>query len=239
MDKDIKFQIERAKELFQELENSCNSDLASQKVSDKTKNLTQEVLLKIRHLLDQSIYKFFEKNYLPKLTQQEIKSVKVYFPIVTKKEDLRSILGRSKMSTLENDFPDFYNFLDSIQPYNNNYLWLKMLADFSAEKHIRLTPQTKKETKTMTAKTENVSVTMPIDNPNFSVHQGSNCQVFIGGVPVRFTNQGIMPLSPGLKTEITRWISFLFENTEINVLWLCKKAVNDGSKIIEKVFDFL
>jgi hypothetical protein len=91
----------------------------------------------------------------------------------------------------------------------------------------------------MTAKTENVSVTMPIDNPNFSVHQGSNCQVFIGGVPVQFTNQGIMPLSPGLKTEITRWISFLFENTEINVLWLCKKAVNDGSKIIEKVFDFL
>ncbi len=175
MDKDTKSQIERAKELLQELEKSCNNDLSSQNVSEKTKNLTQEVLLKIRHLLDQSIYKFFEKHYLPKLTIKEKNSAKVYFPIVGKKEDLKSVLGRGKMATLEKDFPDFYQFIDSVQPYNTAYTWLKHLADFSAEKHIRLTPQIKKETKTMTAKTENVGVTMPIDNPNFSVHQGNNC----------------------------------------------------------------
>lgn len=64
MDQDIQSQLERAKELLQELEKACNDDLRAKNVSGKTKNLSQEVLLKVKHLLDQSIYKFFEKNYL-------------------------------------------------------------------------------------------------------------------------------------------------------------------------------
>lgn len=239
MNQDIQSQLDRAKELLQELEKSCNNDLESKNVSGKTKNLAQEVLLKIRHLLDQSIYRFFEKHYSQKLSESDKKSARVYSPIVSRKEDLKSMLGRAKMATLEKDFPNFYQFLDSIQPYNNDYLWLNYLKDFSNEKHIRLTPQTRKESKTMTAKTENVSVTMPINNPNFSVQQGNDCQVSLGGVPVKFTNQGIVPLAPGLDTEITKWVSFLFEGTEVNVLWLCKKAVEDGSKIIEKILEFV
>ena len=239
MDQDIQSQLDRAKELLQELKNSCGTDLNSQNISEKTKNLTQEVLSKIRNLLDQSIHRFFEKHYLQKLAEADQKSAKVYFPIVSKKEGLKSMLGRAKMDTLEEDLIDFYHFLDSVQPYNNYYLWLNSLKDFSNEKHIRLIPQTRKETKTMTARTKNVSVTMPIDNPNFSVHQGDDCQVFLGGVPVKFTNQGIIPLAPGLETEITKWVYFLIEGTEINILELCKKSVEDGEKIIKKVLEFV
>jgi len=65
MDEDIQSQLERAKELLRELEKACDNDLQAKNVSGKTKNLSQEVLLKVRHLLDQAIYKFFEKNYLP------------------------------------------------------------------------------------------------------------------------------------------------------------------------------
>jgi len=52
-------------------------------------------------------------------------------------------------------------------------------------------------------------------------------------------NQGIIPLAPGLETEINRWVSFLFEGTEVSVLGLCKKTVKGGSKIIEKIFEFV
>ena len=79
MDEDIQSQLERAKELLQELEKDCNSDLQTKNVSGKTKNLSQEVLLKVRHLLDQSIYKFFEKHYLPNLPDSDKKSARVYF----------------------------------------------------------------------------------------------------------------------------------------------------------------
>jgi len=239
MDDDIKSQLERAKELMQELEKACNDDLQAKNVSGKTKNLSQEVLLKIRHLLDQSIYKFFEKHYFPNLSDSEKKAAKVYFPIVSKKEDLKSVLSRANMTDLELDHPNFYQFLDSVQPYNAEYSWLRLLSNLAIDKHKKLTPQIRVENKTMTAKTENISVTMPIDNPNFSIHQGEGIQVSIGGVPVKFTNQGIVPLSQGLKTEITKWVSFLFEGSDVNVLWLCKKLVEDGEKIIKKVFEFM
>lgn len=239
MDQDFQSQINRAKELLQELESSCDNDLESQSISGKTKNLAQEVLLKIRHLLDQAIYAFFEKYYLPNLSESDKKSAKVYFPIVSKREDLKAILGRAKMTDLEIGYPNFYQFIDSVQPYNTEYTWLKLISDLAVDKHIKLTPQIRKENKTMTAKTENVSVTIPINNPNFSIHHGENVHVSMGGVPIKFTNQGIVPLAPGLKTEITKWVSFLFEGSDTNVLWLCKKSVQDGEKIVKKVLEFL
>ncbi len=84
MNDDIQSQLDRAKELLQELGNACDDDLRAKDVSGKTKNLLQEVLLKVKHLLDQSIYKFFEKHYLPNLSKADKKSAKVYFPIVLK-----------------------------------------------------------------------------------------------------------------------------------------------------------
>lgn len=239
MHQDIISQIERAKELLNDLEISCEKDISAKSVSEKTKNLTQEVLLKMKHVLDQALYRFFEKHISHKLSAKEKRAVRVYFPAVNKKEDLKSVLGRAKMGSLQTDYPDLFNYLDSIQPYNNDFLWLRYLTDFAGEKHIRLTPQTKNEAKRMTASTENISVSMPIEDPNFSVKQNEKCRVSIGGVPVRFTDQGIIPLAPGLDTKITTWVAFKFEGTNINSLWLCKEAVNKGEKIIEQLFSFI
>ena len=127
MDQDIQSQLDRAKELLQALEKACDDDLRAKDVSGKTKNLSQEVLLKVRHLLDQTIYKFFEKHYLSSLSDTDKKSAKVYFPIVSKNGDLKSVLGRAKMSDLETSHQDFYKLIDSVQPYNQDYLWLKYL----------------------------------------------------------------------------------------------------------------
>src|SRR3989338_10412974 len=108
MDQDIQSQLERARELLQDLEAACNNDLQAKNVSGKTKNLSQEVLTKIKHLLDQVIYKFFEKHYLQNLSEVDKKSAKVYFPIVSKKEDLKSVFGRAKMSDLETKYGGFF-----------------------------------------------------------------------------------------------------------------------------------
>lgn len=87
MDQDIQSQLDRAKELLEELERACKNDLQAKNVSGKTKNLSQEVLLKIRHLLDQAIYKFFERHYLSDLSDSDKRSARIYFPIVSKRED--------------------------------------------------------------------------------------------------------------------------------------------------------
>lgn len=231
MDQDIQSQLDRAKELLQELENACNADLQAKDVSGKTKNLSQEVLTKIKHLLDQSIYKFFEKYFLYNLSKAEKKSAKVYFPIVSKKEDLKSVLGRAKMGDVETKHKDFYKFIDSIQPYNQDYLWLKHLADFASEKHIRLTPQTKTETRRVTVSRGGGSVSW---GPGVTFGSG----VSVMGVPIDPATQ--MPVPNNIaETKVENWVSFLFEGSNVNVLGLCKKAVEDGEKIIKKVLEFV
>lgn len=231
MDQDIKSQLDRAKELLQELENACNKDLRSKDISGKTKNLSQEVLLKIRHLLDQAIYKFFEKNYFPKLSDSDRKLAKVYFPIVSKKEDLKSIFGRAKMGDLETSHQDFYKFIDSVQPYNQDYLWLKDLTNYASEKHIRLTPQTKTETRRVTVSRGGGSVSW---GPGVTFGGG----VSVMGVPIDPATQ--MPVPNNIaETKVENWVSFLFEGSDINILWFCKKSVEDGEKIVKKVLEFV
>lgn len=230
MDQDIQSQLDRAKELLQELENACNTDLQAKDVSGKTKNLSQEVLLKIRHLLDQSIYKFFEKRYLSHLSEPDKKSAKIYFPIVSKKEDLKSVFGRAKMGNIETDRPDFYKFIDSVQPYNPEYLWLKHLANYASEKHIRLTPQTKTETRRVTVSRGGGSVSW---GPGVTFGSG----VSVMGVPIDPATQ--MPVPNNIvETKVENWVSFLFEGSDVNVLGLCKKAVEDGENIVKKVLEF-
>lgn len=56
MDQDIQSQLDRSRELLLELEKACDDDLQAENVSEKTRILTSEVLLKIRHLLDQALY---------------------------------------------------------------------------------------------------------------------------------------------------------------------------------------
>ena len=133
MDKDIKSQIERAKKLFGELKASCKKDLENKSISDDTKNLTPEILQKMRGLLDQSLYSFFEKNIAPKLSENEKGKARIYFPITAKKENLKSILGWGKMTNLETDYPKVFNFLDSIQPYNKGYEWLGEFNEFARQ----------------------------------------------------------------------------------------------------------
>jgi hypothetical protein len=232
MDQDIQSQLDRAKELMQDLEMACNVDLQEKNVSEKTKNLTQEVLLKIRHLLDQAIRKFFEKYYFNGLSDSEKKSTKVYFPIVSKKEDLK-FLGNMKMSDIMISHKDFYKFIDSVQPYNPDYLWLKYLRDYSNEKHIRLTPQTiKKENETKLGN---------------AVHVGRGASVsmnscFINGIPVDSKDLNTEPLEnfdPRLGVQRVTWISFVFSDTDINILQLCKKSVGVGEKIIKNILEFV
>ncbi len=230
MDQDIRSQLDRAKELLQELERACNNELQTKNVSGKTKNLSQEVLLKIRHLLDQAIYKFFKKHYLNNLSDSDKKSARVYFPIVSKREDLKSVLGRAKMSNIETKYRNFYQFLDSIQPYNKNYLWLKYLAKYSSEKHIRLTPQTKTETKRVTVSCGNSSISW---GPGVTFGKG----VSVMGVPIDPTTQ--MPIPNNVaETKVENWVSFLFKDSNVNVLWLCKKSVEEGEKIIQKILEY-
>lgn len=229
MDKDIKSQIERAKELLNELKKSCNSDIATKSISGKTKNLTQEVLTKMRHTLDQCMYKFFEKIIAPTLSETEKREAKIYFPITKKHAGLKSILGRGKMANLETKHSEIYKFLEAIQPYNTDFQWLDDFSRFANEKHIRLTPQELNE------KNETIlSNTVRVSGDKVKM---KGC--LINGIPINSENINATPLNqfdPRLQAKRKTWISFNFKESNINIIWLCNKAVYDLEKVIDDFF---
>jgi hypothetical protein len=212
------------------------------------------VLKKAKTTLD-----LIEQKYNESLHDQEISS-ELLVEIKDYLGNLRSALDYLRNKVSKYNFPicktekEFENSTTDLnddlkiaikkwQPFQNNQWieWFNTLNNKS--KHITLIPQKRKEQQTMTAKTKHVSVTMPINNPNFSVHQGDGCQVFLGGVPVKFTNQGIVPLAPGLEREITTWISFEFEHENlpngISALPFLKECFNKTTKMITEIQVFI
>jgi len=228
MGQDIQSQIDRAKELKKELDKSSKSDLKSHNISDKTKNLTQEILVKIRSILDQTMYSFFEKKIAPNLSEEDKQRARIYFPLVSKLDDLKSVLGRAKMTDLEKTYPDIFSFLESVQPYNANYSWINHLSKYANEKHIRLTPQKRVEVKRTTVSRAGGSVSW-----RQGVTFGNG--VSIMGAPVNPITQNIEP-TPGVESKTEVWVSFLFEDSDINALWLCNKSIEESEKIINNFF---
>lgn len=238
LDKDIESQIDRAKELLEELKACAKKDLAKKAVSTKTRNLTQEILVKMRSVFDQSMYQFFDKKISPTLTKKEKDNARVYFPLVSKKGDLKSVLGRSMIKDLDSTNPKIFNFLDSIQPYNKDYEWLKHFSKFANEKHIRLTPQKKKETKSIFVGKRGTGFRI---TGNAYIDMGPNTSMSIGGKKIE-GGQRISPDSdfirgdPDLDVKKEKWVSFTLANSKVNAVNLCESIVNKGEKIIHDFF---
>lgn len=187
---DINAVLKKAKDSIDKIEKEYNESLTAQ-------NISEDLLVDIKDYLG---------NLRSSLDFLRHKVSKYNFPICK---------TENEFDNSTTDLSDkFKNAIKKWQPFQGNdwISWFNILNNKS--KHLTLIPQKRSEQKTMTAKTEGVSVTMPIDNPNFSIQQGNNCQVFLGGVPVKFTNQGIVPLAPGLQTEITTWVNFEFDNSD-------------------------
>jgi len=227
MNQEIKSQINRAKELLGELKESCNKDLASKTVSDKTRNLTQEVLVKMGSVFDQAIRLFFKQKVEPELAQEEKKRAKVYFPFAKDLDSLKSILGRGKMAELESKYPEVFGFLQSVQPFIKGYKWMHFLKKYADERHIELTPQKKTVTdERITVAREGVG-TVSWKPKGVKFENG----VSILEAPIDTGTQNIRPTA-GVTSKREIWVSFTLGDSGVNSLWLCETAINEGEKII-------
>ncbi len=228
MNDEIKFQIEEAKRLNNELKEIYERDLQSQNASVQARSHVQDILVKLRSAMDQSMHCFFDKEIAPNLSQNDSEKAKIYFPIVTNKGSLKSTLGRGKMNNLSTTHQPIFSFIDSIQPYNSDYKWLENLSKYSNERHIRLTPQKRYEQRRtiVTGRGGSVSWTEGVTfGPGVSIM----------GAPVNQLTQNIEP-TPGLESRTEIWVSFLFEGSNINVLSFCQKSIEGVEKILEKFF---
>ena len=160
----------------------------------------------------------------------------IYFPYGRSEADFRSGVG-SSLPGLDTLAPNVYSLIALIQPFQRGDNWLYDLCSILNEKkHDRLTPQKRLETETYTVSSKTGSVTIRVNDPSGYVRSVPGA-VKIFGVPAQFTDQGIRTApSDKLTHKRTKWVAFLFEGTNVNVLGLLNKAVPGISDLAKKLY---
>ena len=228
MDIELKSVLDRANELLGELEDEYKKCLRLQNVSERARNLTHEVLEKLRSALDHVMRRAWEKHISFHLSEQKRERARVYFPIASNLSSFRSTLGRGGMTDLDKAHKNLYDFLLKKQPFSSSEnRWLDLLARIVAEgKHIQLTPQKRTETRRIKVSGGGGSVSW---DPS-SVRFGGGVSVM--GAPVDPRTQRIVP-TPGITEQVEIWVSFVLEGYGVNGLGFCKEVCQKTHALIE------
>lgn len=198
-----------------------------------SKHISLEMLIDIkeyfsclRSILDYLAHDIFEK-YCPNANPKN----NIYFPI-RHDETLFKNDCNKYFPELEKNNTKVYGILENFQAFRNqDNSWLKFFNKLNNEnKHERLVPQTRIETRQVTVTGQGGG----------SVSWGSGVTfgngVSIMGVPIDPRTQ--LPVTNNtVKTEIITWVDFQFEDINVSAIWLTKeslKRINDVFKSLSK-----
>jgi len=229
--------IEDAKRKLSLIEEEYKNSLKSKVVSASLRISIKNYFENLRSALDYIAHDIYDLHIHPyRVANGGSRISNVYFPYGKTASRFASGIRKS-LPDLESVNNPLYKVLESVQPHSCGDNWLPEFCGITNEKkHDSLTPQTRTETRTLTAKAGGASISMPIDCPGFSVFQGDGCRVMMGGVPVKFIGKDIIPLSSGLSKTITTWVSFKFSGTEIIVLPFLKKVFTQVNQLSKKIY---
>ena len=228
--KEIQTQLSYLRTRFAELLKLCQAEFGTPGVSDEVRNVTQDMLTRLNKLLDILMYEYFENKIFPNLTLKEKEKIenKIQFPIVSKKEDFKSMLGKIGL-TEEFRESRLLSLLEQYQSYQPGQEWLKYLRDYANLCHRKLIPQKKRKETSLTIGdvvkiSDSATVTM------------NNCVV--NGIPIdelivdKGTVQG--QIDPRLNPRVETQVIYSFEGTDINVLWLCQKSLEEIGNLVRR-----
>lgn len=227
--KETRTQLSYLRTRFAELLKFCQAESGSSEVSDEVRNITQDMLTRLNKLLDIVMYQYFEDKIFPSLTSEEKEKIenKIQFPIVPKKEDLESMFGRIGL-TEKYRKGKLLLLIEQYQPYQSGQEWLKYLRDHANLCHRKLIPQKKiKET--------SLTIGDVIKISDSATVKMNNC--IVNGIPIKelIVDKGAISghidsrLNPRVETNIT----YMFEGTEVNVLWLCEKSLEEIVNLVK------
>ncbi len=235
MEPELESMLDRADELLRDLEDEYKDCLKAKKVSERAKNLTHEVLEKLRNALDHIMRMAWGKYIAPNLSEQDRDRVLVYFPIAGDLHSYRSTLGRANKGSVDTVHKELYNFLLEKQPFSSDQnQWLDLLAKIvPLGKHVKLIPQ--KRTETHRIKVSRVGgASVSWDPSSVRFERG----VSVVGAPIDPRAQRIVP-TPGVTEQVEIWVSFIFDGYGINALGFCKEAFEKTRALIEEMVEIL
>ncbi len=207
----------------------CEKEI-TQEVSNEVRNVTQDILTNLNRMLDIIMSYFYDSKIKPKTTEEQNKKYEknVFFPVCNKPEDLKSYLGGFGASNLEVDCPEIFNLVDKIQPYNSNE-WIRQLRDYSNLGHRKIVGQRK-----------NHEISLML-NEVVKVKDGAsaifkNClfrEVRIKELTIN--KESTKDIDPRLNPRIEIETLYLLEDSNINVITLCQKSLQEIEKLFKEI----
>jgi hypothetical protein len=190
-------------------------------VSDDLKVDIKNIFENLRSCLDYLAHELFEgicgNAKLPD---------RLYFPIRSSRVEFNKVMNRDYVG-LEKANKAVFDFLESVQPYNNP--WLGNFNQLNNEnKHLDLVEQTRTEER-------HVAVSAPGGG---SVSWGPGVTfgggVSVMGVPIDPRTQLPIPNNQ-VNTQITTWVDFKFKENGLSAMLF----VEDSIKQVQRIFDDL
>lgn len=208
-----------------------------------SKNIDARLLIEIKNFMEnlRSALDFCAHGLFEKYGSSKKKNPRIYFPYARvdhRKEDFR------KNQRIESSIPgisskrEIVEKLESYQHFENPInKWLPLFMDLNNEnKHQKLTPQTRTETKQLNISSGNTRLSL---GEGATLTVGKNALIQIGGMTILggqsiSANSPARTIGPG-QQEVITWVSFRFATNDEPVMPLLNDALNGVDKIVKEL----
>ncbi|NGX51910.1 MAG: hypothetical protein KR126chlam5_00199 [Candidatus Anoxychlamydiales bacterium] len=159
---------------------------------------------------------------------------KNYFPYGEDKQSFEKSI-KNNLPDLKIVHPDIYSLIEDLQPHACGDKWLQNFCQIlNDNKHNFLSEQTRTEQKTYKAG-------LTGKNPVISAPAGSITaapgDISIDNIPITFDSDWIPQQTAELEVTITTWVSFVFQDTNVEVYPLLMKAFYKIKKLSETLYE--
>jgi hypothetical protein len=234
---DAKELVAHANGEIPKLQAAYDESLTETKVKPKLLVEIKNVMENLRSALD-----FAARGIFDKYGSSSRANPKIYFPYSLLSQDQAAFQSSNRIETcipgITASRPDIVAKIESYQHFSDQEnRWLPLFMDLNNEnKHERLTPQTREETRQLKIESGGVSMSL---GEGCSISMGSGASIQMGGMLIP-GGQNISANSPakfagkGKQTIIT-WVSFKFDTNNELVMPFLKTAVNKTRQIIDEL----
>ena len=234
---DAKELVAHAGEGFSKIRAAYDASLRDKEVKKTLLIEIKNIMENLRSALDFAAHGLFERYGSSSKTHP-----KIYFPYATAEQTLVDFQQANRIEQcipgVSANRPDVPGKLESYQHFADNLnRWLPIFMDLNNEnKHRRLTPQIRKETRELRISSGGTSINM---GEGTSISMGPGASIRMGGLTIpggqKFgVNRPPRTVGSG-KTEVITWVSFHFASNNEPVLPLLEQALNGVGQIVNEL----
>lgn len=232
--------INESKETLKEIKASYEDSLHDKEVKSKLLIKIKNFMENVRSALDFTAHELFDK-----FGTTSGSTPNIYFPYAWDELDLNGFRTKNRIEKcipgLIANRSDIASKIEEYQHFSHkDNWWLPKFMDLNNEnKHQRLTPQTRKETKQLNIKSSGGGASISLGGgASISLGHGASIQIgdtFIPGGQSFDSNNP--PVTFGGTKEIITWVSFEFTDNGQQVVPLLEASLNGAERIVNELVE--